>query len=73
MEKTLAYLFFIMLVISFGIIFYLLLNTNFEKIFKKGKITEIRISFFIISFVLATIISIGITRLVEVIYIILLK
>lgn len=73
MEKIFAYLFFITLVISFGMIFYLLLNTNFEKIFKKGKITEIRISFFLVSFIIATIISIGVTSLVEAIYTILIK
>lgn len=73
MEKIFAYLFFIMLVISFGMVFYLLLNTNFEKIFKKGKITEIRISFFLVSFIIATIISIGVTSLVEAIYTILIK
>ena len=59
--------------VSFGMVFYLLLNTNFEKIFKKGKITEIRISFFLVSFIIATIISIGVTSLVEAIYTILIK
>ena len=34
MEKNLAFLYFIIFAISYGLIFYLLLKSNFEKLFK---------------------------------------
>lgn len=67
MDKYMAFLYLIMLVISGCLFFYLLTKTNFEKIFKKGQISEIRISYFLISFILATIFSFGIVKLVEVV------
>lgn len=73
MEKALAYLFFATLIISFGMFFYILMNTNVEKIFKKGKISEIRLAYFLISFVFATIFSSGLTKFIEAIYTIILK
>ncbi len=65
MDKNMALLYFIMLVISTCLFFYILTKTNFEKIFKKGRISEIRISYFLVSFMLGTINAFGIVKLVE--------
>lgn len=73
MDKYMAFLYLIMLVISGCLFFYLLTKTNFEKIFKKGQISEIRISYFLISFILATIFSFGIVKLVEVVSSLIIK
>ncbi len=73
MEKTLAFLYFIMFIVSYGLFFYLLTKTNFEKIFKPGKIGEIRVGYFIISFILASLFAFGIEKIVENVYLIILQ
>lgn len=40
MEKNLAFLYFIIFAISYGLIFYLLLKSNFEKLFKQEKLMK---------------------------------
>ncbi len=73
MEKNLAFLYFIIFAISYGLIFYLLLKSNFEKLFKPGKINEIRVGYFVTSFLLATIFSCGVVKIVESVYTLILK
>lgn len=68
MERIFSSAYIIVFVISFIIFFYLLLKSNFEKFFKQGKITEIRISYFLMSFILATIFSIGFMKIIESLY-----
>ncbi len=65
MDNNMALLYFIMLLISTCLFFYILTKTNFDKIFKKGRISEIRISYFLVSFMLGTINAFGIVKLVE--------
>lgn len=67
MTKTDAILYFVMFALSYGLFFYLLLKTNFEHLFKKGKIAEIRIAYFLMSFILASIFSISMVQLVNVV------
>lgn len=65
MDKNIALLYILILAISFCLFFYLLTKTNFEKIFKKGQINEIRIGYFLLSFILSSLFSSGIVALVN--------
>lgn len=67
MDRTYAILYFLMFTISYGLFFYILLKSNFEQLFKKGKITEIRAAYFLVSFLLASIFAFFVVELVEVI------
>ena len=60
----LYYTYFLSLVVFFLIYFKILLSTNLEKIFKQGKTTEIRFTYYLLSFVLSAITSFGIVSLV---------
>lgn len=60
----LYYTYFVSLIIFFLVYFKILLSSNFEKFFKQGKTSEIRFSYYLISFVLSTITSFGIVSLV---------
>lgn len=73
MNQVSAILYFLMFVISYGLFFYLLLKTNFEKIFKKGSVGEIRIAYFLVSFLLASVFSFFAVELVNVIGEIIIK
>lgn len=73
MDKNMAFLYFLILIISTCLFFYILTKTNFEQFFKKGHISEIRISYFLVSFILGTIFSIGIVKLVESISLLIFK
>lgn len=50
-------IYFIGLMIFFGITFKVLRATNLENIFKKNKVFEIKVAYFIISIVIAHILS----------------
>lgn len=65
MDKTNAILYFIMFAISYGLFFYILLKTKFEQFFKKGKVMEIRVAYFLVTFILASIFSFSVVQLVE--------
>ena len=73
MEKSLAFLYFIIFVLTFCLYFYILIKTNFEKLFKPNKISEIIIGYILTSFILSTITSYVVVRIVEVIYTLILK
>ena len=62
--QYLYYTYFVSLIIFFLIYFKILLGTNLENIFKQGKTTEIRFTYYLISFILSTITSFGIVSLV---------
>ncbi len=49
--------YFLLLFIFFILMFYLIKATNFEKIFKQGKTIEIKIGYFILSLILAHILT----------------
>jgi uncharacterized membrane protein YwzB len=59
------FLFFLAFVV---ISFYLLLQTNFEKLFKQGKIFAIRCSYFILSLILSFLTTTSIFALITAIY-----
>ncbi len=73
MENILNILYFVMLLLSYGLFLHLLLKSNFEKLFKKGQIGEIRIAYFVTAFLLSSIFSISVVKIVEVIYFLILK
>ncbi len=54
-------IFFLMMVVSF----LLLLASNFEKLFKQGKITEIRIAYVIASIIISFLVTSAFITLVE--------
>ncbi len=73
MEKYIAFLYFIIFILACALIFYLLIKSNFEKVFKQGKIGEIRVGYVVVTFILATIFAYGVVRIIEEIYTIILK
>ncbi len=54
-----------MLVMFFGLSFYILRATRLEEIFKKGHVTEIRIAYFIISFITAFLLTELVSKLLS--------
>lgn len=68
-----AFLYIIMLAISGCLFFYILTKTNFEKIFKKGRISEIRASYVLLSFILGSLFSFFVVELVETVTSLILK
>lgn len=54
-----------MLVLFFGLSFYILRATRLEEIFKKGHVTEIRIAYFIISFITAFLLTELVSKLLS--------
>ena len=73
MDKLFTFLYFGFFLIGFIIILKILISSNFEKLFKKGKIGEIRIAYFVTAFILASLFSFSMVKIVEVIYSIILK
>ena len=51
----------------------LLMSTNFEKLFKQGKINEIRVAYFVVSIIASFLSAKAVVRFSEVIYMILIK
>lgn len=68
MEKTYQIVYFISFVISFVMIFYLFTKSNFEKCFKQGKVKAIKVATFVLTFILATLVALGMKNLMECIY-----
>ena len=64
MEKTYQIVYFISFVISFVMIFYLFTKSNFEKCFKQGTVEAIKVA----TFILATLVALGMKNLMECIY-----
>ena len=68
-----SFLYIIMLAISGCLFFYILTKTNFEKIFKKGRTSEIRASYVLVSFILGSVFSFFVVILVETVTSLILK
>ena len=68
-----AFLYIIMLAISGCLFFYILTKTNFEKLFKKGRTSEIRASYVLVSFILGSVFSFFVVKLVETVTSLILK
>ena len=68
MDKALPIIYFGSFLIFFVIFLKILMETNLHKIFKQGKILEIRLFYLLLSVVLSTIVSLGLNKLIEVIY-----
>ncbi len=68
MDKAKFIIYFISFLVFFVIFLKLLMETNLYKIFKQGKILEIRLFYLLISMVMSTIMAFGITKLSEAIY-----
>ena len=68
-----SFLYIIMLAISGCLFFYILTKTNFEKIFKKGRTSEIRASYVLVSFILGSVFSFFVVKLVETVTSLILK
>ena len=51
--------------VSFLLTFKFIKDSNFEKLFKKGRISEIRASYVLVSFILGSVFSFFIVKLVE--------
>ena len=68
-----AFLYIIMLAISGCLFFYILTETNFEKLFKKGRTSEIRASYVLVSFILGSVFSFFVVKLVETVTSLILK
>lgn len=62
------YLFFTFLLFFFVVSFYCLLQTNFEKIFKQGKIFAIRLGYIFVSLILSFLMSLSVISLIISIY-----
>lgn len=71
MEKILAYLY--LGIFLMGTLFYvkLLSDSNFEKMFKQGKVTTIRAAYIFTAFILSSITAWAITYLINIFYTIL--
>lgn len=62
----LNYIFFITFIMTFLVIFKMLLGMNIDKIFKQGRIIEIRIFYFITCFILSYLTASALTSLIDV-------
>lgn len=68
MEKTYQIIYFLTFIISFVIMYYLLLKSNFEKCFKQGKTEAIKVAMFMVAFITASLFAFGMKNLMESIY-----
>lgn len=68
MDKAKFVIYFISFLVFVVIFLKILMETNLYKIFKQGKVFEIRLFYLLISMVLSTIMSLGITKLSESIF-----
>lgn len=68
MNKATTIIYFVSFLSFFVICIKILMETNIYKIFKQGKIIEIRLFYILLSAIMSTIISIGLTKFVEVVY-----
>jgi uncharacterized membrane protein YwzB len=73
MDKVFNFLYFGFFLISFILILKILLSSNFEKLFKQGKILEIRFAYAIVTFILSFLFSSSLTKLLETIYNLVIK
>lgn len=65
MNNYLNVLYVIVFFAMFVISMFLLIASNFEKMFKQGKITEIRISYVIASFIISFLFTRGFIEIIE--------
>lgn len=65
MDKALTIIYFVSFLCFFIVSLKILMETNIQKIFKQGKILEIRLFYLLISIIMSTIISIGLIKFIE--------
>lgn len=65
MDKALTIIYFVSFLCFFIMSLKILMETNIHKIFKQGKILEIRLFYLLISIIMSTIISIGLVKFIE--------
>lgn len=68
MDKASIIIYFISFLIFFVISLKILMETNIYKVFKQGKIVEIRLFYILLSLIMSTILSFGLTKFINVIY-----
>jgi uncharacterized membrane protein YwzB len=73
MDKIFNFLYFAFFLIGFILILKILLSSNFEKLFKQGKILEIRMSYMVVTFILSFLFASSLTKLLETIYSLVIK
>lgn len=73
MEQVFNILYFAFFLISTILFLKLLMSTNMEKIFKQGKVFEIRLTYLLISFILSFLFATSVVKLMETIYQIIIK
>lgn len=65
MEKVKSIIFFSCLLAIFVLCVKIFLESNIHKIFRQGKIFEIRCFYLLLSFAISTLCSVGIVKLIE--------
>lgn len=73
MDKIFNFLYFGFFVIGFILFLKILLSSNFEKLFKQGKIAEIRMAYFVASLILSFLFASSLTKILETIYNLVIK
>ena len=73
MDKIFNFLYFGFFLIGFILILKLLLSSNLEKLFKQGKVLEIRISYIVVTFILSFLFASSLTKFLETIYNLVIK
>ena len=73
MNNTLNVVFIIIFLGMVIVSSIVMLDTNFEKIFKKGRTSEIRASYVLVSFILGSVFSFFVVKLVETVTSLILK
>lgn len=73
MDKIFNFLYFGFFVIGFILFLKILLSSNFEKLFKQGKIAEIRMAYFVTSLILSFLFASSLTKFLETIYNLVIK
>lgn len=73
MEQIFNILYFAFFLIGTVLFLKLLMSTNLEKIFKQGKIFEIRLTYLLLSFVLSFLFATSVVKLMETVYQIVIK
>lgn len=68
MDSIFNILYFVFFLISALLFLKLLMATNLEKIFKQGKIFEIRMAYLFLSFILGFLFASSLIKLMETIY-----
>ncbi len=68
MEAVLNILYFIFFLVGTILCLKILMSSNLEKVFKQGKIFEIRLAHLILSFIFGFLLASSIIKIIEVMY-----